>query len=151
MQGRSLVPLLRGEKVDWRPDFFAESLILLGDYPLIQGVRNAEWKYIRYWPNPLKSKSMPSDYRKLLNLGLAGEEPAYEELFHLTADPLEQRNLAADPEHAAQLAAMRVRCTELLRETRGDPQFIPAMPAGDWLKEEVPDGWKELTPLMSKQ
>jgi arylsulfatase A-like enzyme len=151
MQGRSLVPLLRGEKVDWRPDFFAESLILLGDYPLIQGVRNAEWKYIRYWPNPLKSKSMPSDYRKLLNLGLAGEEPAYEELFHLTADPLEQRNLVADPEHAAQLAAMRVRCTELLRETRGDPQFIPAMPAGDWLKEEVPDGWKELTPLMSKQ
>ena len=38
MQGRSLRPLLRGEKIQWRRDFFCESLILLQDYPVIQGV-----------------------------------------------------------------------------------------------------------------
>lgn len=151
MQGQSLLPLMKGEDVKWRSDVFCENLLQLQGYPLIQGVRNAEWKYVRYWPNRVQTDSMPKDYRELLNLGLNGEKPAYEELFNLAADPLEQENLAADPEHAAQLAAMRERCTELLRETRGDPQLIPAMPAAEWLKEEVPDSWRELTPLMSKQ
>jgi arylsulfatase A-like enzyme len=149
MQGRSLSPLLRGEQVEWRSDFFAESLIQSQDYPLIQGVRNAEWKYIRYWPNRIKS--MPKDYRELLNLGLNDETPAYEELFHLAADPLEQKNLATDPEHAAQLAAMRTRCIELLRETRGNPELLPTIAYDQWKKEEAPDGWKDLSPLMSRR
>ena len=102
MQGRSLRPLLWGEPVEWRSDFFCESLILLQDYPVIQGVRSLDWKYIRYWPN----RNAPEDYRGLLNLGLNGESPAYEELFHLAADPLEQSNLASDPTHAAVLAGL---------------------------------------------
>jgi hypothetical protein len=92
---------------------------------------------------------MPSDYRKLLNLGLNGEEPAYEELFHLAADPLEQKNLATAPEHAVQLAAMRTRCIELLRETRGDPQSLPTISNAEWTSEEVPSVWKDVLPLMS--
>ena len=146
MQGRNLSPLLHGEKVEWRRDFFCESLILLQDYPLIQGVRNTEWKYIRYWPN----RKTPADYRELLNLGLAGEMPAYEELFHLAADPLEQKNLVNDPEYAPQLAVMRARCIELLRETRGDPQSLPTIRYAEWSKETGPGAWKELTPLMSQ-
>jgi arylsulfatase A-like enzyme len=159
MQGRSLSPFLHGQQIEWRRDFFAESLILLQDYPLIQSVRNAEWKYIRYWPNPIKSKSLSSDYRKLLNLGLNGETPDYEELFNLAADPLEQKNLATDPEHAPQLAAMRARCTELLRETRGDPEWIPTIPikflrgVPEWKNQEaeVTGDWKDVLPLMSRQ
>lgn len=146
MQGRSLRPLLRGEAVRWRPDFFCESLILLQDYPLIQGVRSADWKYIRYWPN----RKTPEDYRELLNLGLCGESPAYEELFHLAADPLEQTNLASDPQHAPRLEAMRIRCVELLRETRGDPEACPAMPIAEWAKE-TPGGWRDVLPLLSKK
>ncbi|MBM3883380.1 MAG: hypothetical protein FJ387_27340, partial [Verrucomicrobia bacterium] len=167
MQGRSLRPLLhgsprgmragaattegggvipRGEKVEWRSDVFCESLILLQDYPLIQGVRSADWKYIRYWPN----RETPIDYRELLNLGLNGESPAYEELFHLTADPFEQTNLASDPRHASQLAAMRARCVELLRETRGDPQALPSMPVAEWANE-TPGGWKDVLPLLSRR
>ena len=145
MQGRNLRPLLRGEKVEWRRDFFCESLILLQDYPLIQGVRDTEWKYIRYWPN----RKTPADYRELLNLGLAGETPVYEELFHLAADPQEQKNLVAAPEHAPQLAAMRARCIKLLRETRGDPQSLPTISNAEWTKEEVPSGWKDVLPSMS--
>lgn len=146
MQGRSLRPLLRGEKVEWRRDLFCESLILLQDYPIIQGVRSADWKYIRYWAN----RETPEDYRELLNLGLNGESPAYEELFHLAVDPLEQNNLASDPKHAAQLKAMRARCVELLRETRGDPQALPSMPAAEWANE-TPGGWRDVLPLLSRR
>ncbi len=144
MQGRSVRPLLRGEPVEWRRDFFCESLILLQDYPLIQAVRSADWKYIRYWPN----REEPKDYRELLNLGLNGESPAYEELYHLAADPLEQSNLATYPQHASQLAAMRSRCVELLRETRGDPRVLPTIPTAQWAGE-TPGGWQDVLPLLS--
>ncbi|MHB8898958.1 MAG: sulfatase-like hydrolase/transferase [Thermoguttaceae bacterium] len=144
MQGRSLRPLLDGEPVRWRRDFFCESLILLQEYPLIQGVRSREWKYIRYWPN----RPTPTDYRELLNTGLRGEPPAYEELFRLVDDPLEQRNLAAEPEHQGQLAAMRVRCVKLLREARGDPATLPTISPAEWMGE-VPAEWKEVVPLLS--
>ena len=132
MQGRSLAPLLRGKKVDWRKDFFCESLILLQEYPISQGVRSHDWKYIRYWPN----RRRPSDYRELLNLGLQGETPAYEELFDLRADPLEQKNLANDPRYAGRLAALRKRCAALLKEARGDPAApLPSISSSAWAAE----------------
>ncbi len=146
MQGRSLRPLLCGEPVEWRGDFFCESLILLQDYPVIQGVRSADWKYIRYWPN----REQPKDYRELLNLGLNGESPAYEELFHLAADPLEQSNLASDPKQVRRLKAMRTRCVELLRENRGNPQAFPTIPVAEWANE-TPGGWKDVLPLLSSK
>jgi len=139
MQGRSLGPLLRGERVQWRQDFFCESLILLQDYPVIQGVRSAEWKYVRYWPN----RPTPADYRELLNLGFNGESPVYEELFHLAADPLEQHNLASDPKFGATLATMRARCVELLRQARGEPQTLPTTSPAEWM-QEAPAAWKDV-------
>ena len=133
MQGRSLVPLLRGKKVDWRKDFFCESLMLLQEYPISQGVRSRDWKYLRYWPN----RRAPSDYRELLNLGLQGETPAYEELFDLRADPHEQKNLANDPRYADRLAALRKRSVALLREARaGDPAApLPSISGRAWAAE----------------
>lgn len=144
MQGRSLLPLLHGKKTGWRRDFFCEGLALLQEYPLMQGVRSEEWKYIRYWAN----RETPPDYREILNLGLQGEVPCYEELFHLTSDSLEQKNLASDPKYKAQLDKMRTRCTELLRETRGNPKDLPGIPIAEWTKE-MPDVWKELLQIPS--
>jgi len=144
MQGRSLVPLLRGEQATWRRDLFCESLILVQEYPVMQGVRSEDWKYVRYWPN----RKVPADYRELLNLGLNGEPPVYEELFHLAEDIIEQYNLASSPKCQAQLDKLRVRCTELLRETRGDPDVLPTISRADWLRE-APSAWKEILPLLS--
>jgi arylsulfatase A-like enzyme len=146
MQGRSLRPLLKGEPSTWRNDLFCESLILHQDYPLMQGVRSNEWKYIRYWPN----QKPPADYRDVLNRGIQGEPPAYEELFHLATDPLEQNNLAYAPEQAAQLEKMRARCSEHLRETRGEPSLLPTIPEKTWL-DEAPAPWREILPLLSKK
>ncbi len=133
MQGRSLAPLLRGEKVDWRKDFFCESLILLQEYPIGQGVRGHDWKYLRYWPN----RKRPSDYRELLNLGLKSETPAYEELFDLRADPQERKNLATDPQCCDRRAALRKRCTALLQEALAADAAapLPSIPHRTWADE----------------
>lgn len=77
-----------------------------------------------------------------------GESPVYEELFNLESDPLEQKNLADDPKNQAQLAVMRNRCVESLRETRGDPKLLPTISPEDWLAE-TPTGWKDILPLLS--
>jgi arylsulfatase A-like enzyme len=121
MQGRSLFPLTRGGEVTWRKDFFAECLMLGQNYPVVQGVRGERWKYMRYWPY----QPAPHDYRDVLNLGLRGEAPAYEELFDLQNDPTERQNLAGTAEHSVQLAAMGRRCVELQREALGRPPEAP--------------------------
>jgi arylsulfatase A-like enzyme len=93
MQGRSLVPLLRAGPASWREDFFCENNFRQPDqdYPMIEGVRTADWKYIRY----------------------PEMNPVYEQLFDLLGDPLETHDLARTPIFARQLAYLRARCDEL--------------------------------------
>jgi len=102
MQGRSLVPLLKGETpADWRSDFFHEHLFAHGSIPKYEGVRNERYTYIRYFE----------------------QKPAYEELYDRPADPHQERNLASAPRGAAALATLRTRCDEL-RDAYGGP-FVP--------------------------
>jgi len=96
MQGRSLLPLVRGERIAWREDFFCENHFLLPEqyYPLIDGVRSERWKYVRY----------------------PEMTPVYEQLFDLASDPDEVNDLARNPLHQPTLATLRKRCEELRRE-----------------------------------
>ena len=132
MQGRSLVPLMRHQKVPWREDFFCECQMLGQDYPIVHGVRGKRWKYMRYWP----IRPCPPDYREILNLGLGGEPPAYEELYDLQTDPAEQHNLATDARHRGELASLRRRCTALGRESLGRDPDAP-------LPSETTQAWKD--------
>jgi arylsulfatase A-like enzyme len=97
MQGRDLGPLVRGEQIDWRRDWYYEHTYAhppQHPIPRCEGVRTARWKYTRY-----------TDFN-----------PPYEQLFDLAADPGEEKNLAADAAHAETLARLRARCDEY-RET----------------------------------
>ncbi|MHC4404213.1 MAG: sulfatase family protein [Planctomycetota bacterium] len=85
MQGRSLVPLVAGEKPDWRTEFFYEHLFEHKTIPRSEAVRGLRTKYIRF----------------------VDSEPLYEELFDLESDPHEAHNLAGRPEHARTLDRMR--------------------------------------------
>ena len=88
MQGRSLVPLIRGERVaDWRTEFFYEHLCPIPTIPKSQGYRTHQWKYIRYT-----------------------EHPEFEELYDLQKNPAETTNLAKDPKFASVMAEMRRKC-----------------------------------------
>jgi len=93
MQGRSLLPLLRGEPVRWRNDFFYEHLFQDGGktIPGSEGVRSERWKYVRY-------------FRR---------KPVYEQLFDLKSDPDEINNLRGDQRHQKTLESLRRRCDKL--------------------------------------
>ncbi|MSU35499.1 MAG: DUF4976 domain-containing protein [Pedosphaera sp.] len=108
MQGRSLAPLLRSEKaVDWRTSIYYRYYHDPGHHNTAAhlGVRTATHKLIYYW-----------------KLG------AYE-MFDLTQDPNEQRNLlhsAADatkPEVAAKFAELKAEITRLQKEYKDDGQY----------------------------
>ena len=86
MQGRSLLPLLRGETTpDWRTAFFYEHHFGPHILPPVEGVRTERWAYLRWMP----------------------PNPELEELYDLNADPLEQKNLAGNEAFAEQLEELR--------------------------------------------
>jgi len=77
MDGISLYPLLMGENIPLRKDFFMEHVDVIdveNPIPDSRGVRSDEWKYIRY----------------------VNEDPEIEELYNIRVDPFESNNLAND-------------------------------------------------------
>ena len=94
MDGRSLGPLLFGWRDrNWREDFLCEHLFAHKQIPKSEGVRTKRWKYIRYFE----------------------QNPVYEELYDLAADPHETNNLARSSKHAVELIRLRNRCNELIK------------------------------------
>lgn len=91
MQGRDISPLLSGEKVPWREDFFYEHTFDHGGIPKSEGVVSRSIKYLRY----------------------IDQNPVYEELLDLQNDPHESTNLVADKAYADTLQRMRIRYREL--------------------------------------
>lgn len=86
MNGRSLYGLLRGGTTDWRGDWYYEHRFTANGWiPQTEGVRTARWKYTLY-PDTASQ---------------------FEELFDLTADPREKRNLAGSPQARDQLRRLR--------------------------------------------
>jgi arylsulfatase A-like enzyme len=90
MQGRSIAPLARGERVhDWRDDWYYEHDLdpgAAGYLPKVEGIRSERWKYIRY------------------------PDANAESLFDLENDPLELQDLASSEQHGPELEQLRARC-----------------------------------------
>jgi arylsulfatase A-like enzyme len=99
VQGRSLVPLLNGERpADWRTDFFYEHLFERNNIPKSEGVRTERFTYVRWFE----------------------QKPVVEELYDHVADFDEVKNLIADPKFANIRDSLRKRTTEL-RDLYGGP------------------------------
>ncbi|MEN8184297.1 MAG: sulfatase [Myxococcota bacterium] len=93
MQGRSLLPLLEGDPVAWRDDWFYEFELSVGRgkyFPTLEGVRTERWKYVRYLDPEIEDEA----------------------LYDLVRDPLETEDLADRPEHRERLDALRRRWQE---------------------------------------
>jgi arylsulfatase len=98
MQGRDISDLyvrMVGAE-GWRDEFFYEHATLPGkaDIPGSESLVRKDWKYF-YWP-----------------------EAKLEQLFHITEDPREENDLAADPAQKDRLAEMRARFNELKAQAK---------------------------------
>jgi N-acetylglucosamine-6-sulfatase len=94
MEGRSLLPILKGHATEWRGDFLIEYFTDTV-FPRIQkmgyqAVRTQEWKLIHYT-----------------------ELPGMDELYHLATDPYEMKNLASDPNAKAMRDQLQTRIGQL--------------------------------------
>jgi len=91
-QGRDLGPLVNAqEKGKGRTDFFCEHRMNHSTIPKWEGVRGERFKYARYYE----------------------QEPPFEFLHDLKADPMELKNLAKDSKFQDELNRLRKRCDEL--------------------------------------
>lgn len=99
LQGRSLLPIFKGNATNWRRDFLIE---YFSDkvFPRItqmgyQAVRNERWKLIHYT-----------------------ELPGMDELYDLQTDPYEMRNVIAEPQVQDVLQSLRGRLSALAGDAR---------------------------------
>lgn len=120
VQGRSLLPLLEGRPYEPRTEIFAEKTFH-GCYDPMRCIRTQTHKYIRFFEKSSIHR-VPGD---ALEGGASREmgvmrRPGMEELYDLTRDPLEQKNLAENPEHRDLCAELRRRLAGWMKETN-DP------------------------------
>jgi uncharacterized sulfatase len=92
IHGRSMRPLIEGRQVAWRDHAFCQRA------DRMRMLRTGRWKYA---------------------FGLHPRQPMVA-LYDLEADPHEDRNLAADPAHAADVRRMHARLLEVMAAD-GDP------------------------------
>ena len=98
MQGTSIMPLIRGEEVEWRDRIFYEYYweYAYPSTPTMHGVRTDRYKYIRYhgiWDT--------------------------NEFYDLQEDPHEMNNLIASPEHQDLIRDLADEIYDWLEETGG--------------------------------
>jgi uncharacterized sulfatase len=135
LDGRSFLPVLRGESEQHRDRIFTthSSDQRMNIYPT-RSVRTADWKYIRnlhpefYFTTHVDlaqaadgagyfaswRELAKTDPKAAATVKRYHERPA-EELYDLRKDPEELNNLASDPRHAAQLAALREEVTAWMK------------------------------------
>ncbi|HET9154075.1 MAG TPA: sulfatase/phosphatase domain-containing protein, partial [Solirubrobacterales bacterium] len=120
LQGRSLMPLVRGEVDRLHDAIFAETTYHAAYQPH-RAVRTDRWKYIRKfdeYPHPVLANCDDSETKDLLVRAGWGKQivPA-EQLYDLVLDPQEGHNLVGEPANAEVLAEMRERLDRWMRDT----------------------------------
>ena len=115
-EGRSLAPLVEGRApADWRTHFFCEHLDLAPTLTW-EGVRGQRYVYARYFD----------------------QQPAFEFLHDLQADPDEVRNFAGEAGYAAALAEMRALCDREMNARGG--ALLPLAERGARKSKAAPKG-----------
>ena len=131
LQGRSLLPLLRGEPFVEREAAFAEKTYH-SYYDPMRAIRTERFKYIRNFETAFEVE-VPGDvqlgaiFREHVELYHAGQHPPAE-LYDLTEDPLERHNLAGEGQLAEAQGRLDAALWSWMAET-GDPLLRGPVPS----------------------
>jgi arylsulfatase A-like enzyme len=120
LQGRSLMPLVRGETERLHEAIFAETTYHAAYQPH-RSVRTERHKYIRRFddhPHPVLANCDDSASKDLwVEHGWGERIVPEEQLYDLLFDPNESANVADDPAYAKVLAEMRERLRDWMEQT----------------------------------
>jgi arylsulfatase A-like enzyme len=130
-QGRSMLPLMRGEADEINDAIFAE-LTYHAAYDPQRAIRTGRWKYIRRFGSretPVLANVDDGPSKDLLiEAGWAEHRLPREQLHDLLFDPQESRDLATEPDHAGVRDSLSHRLETWMRDTR-DPLLDGDVPA----------------------
>jgi N-sulfoglucosamine sulfohydrolase len=140
LQGKSLIPLVRGDEERLHEAIFAE-VTYHAAYQPQRSVRTERWKYIRRfheYPHPVLANCDDSASKELwVEHGWGERIVPEEQLYDLLFDPNEADNLAGDSARRSVLAQMRERLEAWMHET-ADPLLDGpvAPPEGGMVNEQ---------------
>ena len=141
LQGRSLMPAVRGEAREVNEEVYGE-LTYHAAYDPQRAIRTRRYKYVRRWGDrdlPVLANIDDSPSKDLLlQHGLAEMPRPREELYDLLFDPNEAHDLVGDPDHADVATELRDRLERWMVET-GDPLLDGPVPAPDGAEVNDPD------------
>jgi arylsulfatase A-like enzyme len=152
LQGRSLLPLVRGDADQINEEIYA-GVTYHAAYEPQRAVRTERWKYIRRFDGrerpvlPNCDDSLSKDV--LLAAGWQDRPMEAEALYDLVFDPQEHANLASDSRYAQVLDNMRGRLERWMQRT-GDPLLdgpVPLPPGG---VTNDPDALSPNTPVYTE-
>lgn len=151
LQGRSMLPLMRGERREIREELFGE-VSYHAAYEPARAVRTRRWNYVRRWGGRT-SPVLPNcddgpSKDEWLEHGWKTQTLESEALYDLTFDPAESRNLAASPEHSRIKSEMAARLERWMKETQ-DPLLTGRVPAPSGAKVNDPDGVSPREPVLT--
>ena len=133
MQGKSMLPVIRGE-ADRLNDWIFVEQTYHAAYDPIRGVRTERFKYIRsfekrpFWFPPNVDGGLSKEVAR--RLGYFSKPRPSEMLFDLQEDPTERKNLVSDPRYADVLKRVRSILEDWMRRT-ADPLlhgYVPPPP-----------------------
>jgi N-sulfoglucosamine sulfohydrolase len=148
LQGKSMLPLIRGEAEQIHLEIFAE-VTYHAAYEPQRAVRTPRWKYIRRFqdrPGPVLPNCDDSPSKDVwLWHGWQDRPPAREQLYDLIFDPNEAHSLAEQPSMATVLNEMRDRLARWMQVTH-DPLLRGPVPAPPGARVNDPDGLSPAEP-----
>jgi N-sulfoglucosamine sulfohydrolase len=153
LQGRSIMPLIRGNRTEINDEIFSE-VTYHAAYEPKRAVRTQRWKYIRQFGDrhqpvlPNCDDGLSKDL--WLEMGWRNQQVPVEHLYDLVFDPNEARNLVSDASAKGALEEMRGRLDGWMRRTN-DPILKGPVAGPPGAKVNDPNGTSPKEPVIDAQ
>ncbi|MFN4228033.1 MAG: sulfatase [Candidatus Ratteibacteria bacterium] len=131
IQGKSLLPIIRGKSKEIREEIYTELTYHAG-YDPMRSIRTKRYKYIRsfdcrpfYYP-PNVDPSFSKEYFK--KLGYFERLRPFEMFFDLEKDPLERENLIGNPDYKEKIEELKEKLLKWMEQTNDPILYGPVFP-----------------------